>query len=176
MEMILKQVNVAMDYGLYYLAVAIALTLPDICAALESADGTAKPDRYKNWYREWLQPRYPMLEPNDVYVLRSGINHRGQSEPHGIQPTLNFDKVVFVIPHLSRTNSATDLHCRIEGVTGDRTLSLDAAFFCQDVLQSVHQWYAKKATDPNVVANMPKVLTFRPDGFPPHFVGVPVIA
>ena len=45
LEPILREIEVALDAGLFYLAIVLAMTLPDICAALEADDG--KSDRRK---------------------------------------------------------------------------------------------------------------------------------
>lgn len=42
MELILKEIERALDAKLYYLALQASLTLPDICGALQSNDGVAK--------------------------------------------------------------------------------------------------------------------------------------
>jgi hypothetical protein len=50
MEVILREIERALVLQLYYLAVAMCLTLPDICAALEADDGETSGARYKAWY------------------------------------------------------------------------------------------------------------------------------
>ena len=46
MELILKEIERALDAKLYYLALQASLTLPDICGALQSDDGVAKNYKY----------------------------------------------------------------------------------------------------------------------------------
>lgn len=46
MELILKEIERALDAKLYYLALQASLTLPDICGALQSDDGVAKKHIY----------------------------------------------------------------------------------------------------------------------------------
>ena len=75
MEMILKEIEAALAAKLYYLAVTLSLTLPDVCAALEAADGGTSSDRYKAWYTAHLGPTYgAMLTADDCCSLR--ILHR----------------------------------------------------------------------------------------------------
>jgi hypothetical protein len=59
MEMILSDIERALTARLYYVAITTALTLPDICAALESPDGTTSGPKYKAWYNLHLGPIYP---------------------------------------------------------------------------------------------------------------------
>jgi hypothetical protein len=174
MEVILKQVEDALNSGLYYLAVVIALTLPDICAALESDSGAAHHSKYKQWYAKWLQHKYPMIGQDDIYALRCGLNHRGKARAKDGH-SFGFDSVVFVIPHVS-AQSVASWHTQVSERDGTRVLALDVALFCHDIIHSVERWYDEKHADPNVAASISRVLRFRPDGLPPHFVGMPVIA
>jgi hypothetical protein len=48
----------ALKNRLLYAALLLALTLPDICAALESQDGRSTPGRYKAWFNTWLRKKY----------------------------------------------------------------------------------------------------------------------
>ena len=50
MELILKEIERALDAKLYYLALQASLTLPDICGALQSDNGKATGDKYIAWY------------------------------------------------------------------------------------------------------------------------------
>ena len=67
MDVILAEVDRALNAGFYYLAVDNCLALPDICAAMESADGETTGNRYKAWYEKWIaaldtRPRYLRLQ------------------------------------------------------------------------------------------------------------------
>ncbi len=75
MDFILNQIERALDKNLHYLAVASALTLPDLCGALEAEDGIARPAHYKTWYDKWLAPKYDVITSQDLYMLRCGVLH-----------------------------------------------------------------------------------------------------
>ncbi len=55
-------------------------------------------------------------------------------------------------------------------------ITYDAEFFCLDVIEAVHDWYNQMKDDPNVRANLPNLVHFRPLGFAPYVVGQPIIA
>ncbi len=59
--------------GLYFLALHGALTLPDICGALESDTGTASGAKYK----AWLRANVPGLASDAelIYGLRCSLLH-----------------------------------------------------------------------------------------------------
>jgi hypothetical protein len=53
----ITQVEAAREGNLYYLALAGALMLPDMCAA-DAEDGTTNRERYGAWFDRWVSPRY----------------------------------------------------------------------------------------------------------------------
>jgi hypothetical protein len=164
MDLMLAQITGALDRGFHYLAVIGALTLPDQCAALESADGRSNQVRYEAWFNAWVAPKYHgWLSSFDVYRLRCGVVHQGTLGPDGMQYT----RIAFGI---NRPN----IHCNRGTVGGQTTLQLDAGMFCHEVMQSVREWYAAKHDDQNVQANMPRLLQFRPQGI--SAFNFPVIA
>jgi hypothetical protein len=169
-DTILNEIEGALECGLYYLAVTSALTLPDICAALESPNGTTSKQSYKAWYDTWLAPKYPSIASGDMYTLRCAVVHEGTlGHSHS---NMQYVRIVFVL-----TDGAP--HCGFfYGNAGEEeyALSVHAGRFCKDIIDSVRQWYEAKKGDPNVIQHFPKLLQFRPDGIPPHIVGLPVIA
>jgi hypothetical protein len=168
-DIILKEIEGALKCGLYYLAVTSALTLPDICAALESPAGTTNGQSYKAWYDTWLASKYPRIASEDMWVLRCAVVHEGTLGHSGMQ----YDRIVFVLP------GSLPLHCAVSfGNAGveESALSVCADRFCRDMVDSVRQWYEAKQSDPSVIEHLPKLLQFRPSGVWPHFVGLPVIA
>lgn len=167
MDAILIQIERGLDRGFHYLAVTSALTLPDICGALESADGIAHKERYKTWVEMWLLPKYPQMTSEDLYRLRSGAIHQGRFGPGGMQ----YDRVIFTLAGGSHGNIS-----RNNGGTIDSALQLSARTFCLDMTDAVRRWYAAKEHEPQVKKNIDHVLRVRPDGLAPHWVGQPLIA
>jgi len=55
-------------------------------------------------------------------------------------------------------------------------LNLDAVIFCRDMAGAVARWYAAKQNDPNVTANLPRLVRFHEHGLAPYMVGMPLIA
>lgn len=79
MELILKEIERALDAKLYYLALQVSLTLPDICAALQSDDGRASKSKYIAWYDTYAK------EPGNlsisarivtIFVVHMCIKHK----------------------------------------------------------------------------------------------------
>jgi len=95
MDLILIQITRGLERGFHYLAVVTALTLPDICGALESEDGWATKPRFVAWWEQWMAPRYPLMTAEDAYALRSGIVH--QAKLAKVKPDLTYDRIVFTV-------------------------------------------------------------------------------
>lgn len=167
MEIILSQIDHALKVRLYYLAVTASLTLPDICAALESRDGESKGSRYKAWCNTWAARRFDLMDGDIMWALRNGVVHQGVLS----KKSKRYDRIIFTI-HGGIHN------CISEGNAGiaESALTLDATTFCRDMIASVQEWYEAKKDDEAVVANLPRLLQFRPGGVMPHFFNVPVIA
>ncbi len=164
MDRITGEVRHALEVGLHYLAVVVALTLPDICAALESPTGETSGVRYKAWYNTWLAPRYPMITDKDMWSLRNGVVHQGKFGHQDMQ----YDRVLFTVPNTR--------HIVIHGTVINDALNLDADRFCRDVIAAVNKWHDAEHEDPNVVSNLPRLIQYREHGLAPYISGLPLIA
>jgi hypothetical protein len=172
MDLILTQITRGLERWFHYLAIVSALTLPDICAAMEAEDGWSTKARYMAWWDAWMKAKYPYMTSEDAYGLRGGVVHQGKlTKP---KAHLTFDRIAFtVLPAMRPSHNNISIN---SGGSNESVLQLDAGVFCHDVMNSVREWYAVKKDDPNVQAHLPLLLSFRPDGIAPHFVGKPVIA
>lgn len=160
MQTILSEIDRAIGAGFYYLALAMCLTLPDLCSALESPDGETSGPQYKKWCDEYLVKRLPPMTANDFWKLRCGVIHQGRLG----HPQMGYDRIIFTLPD-GRNNQA---HCNII----NNALNLDAIIFYVSMFESVRAWSAAKTADPNVIANLPNLVQFRPRGL----FGLPCIA
>jgi hypothetical protein len=174
MEVITQEIERALDAGLYYLALVSTLTLPDICAAVESPNGETTGPLYMKWCAAWLEGypfgpddfsySYPKGIGEDLYYLRCGVVHQGRLAHHKSQ----YSRVLFTIPntanfisHLGEINDA---------------LNLDIVSFCHDMINAASRWYEAKQSDVNVQANFPRLVQYRQQGLAPYIVGIPLIA
>ena len=81
---IIDEINKCLDNECFISALMTALTLPDICGAIEYPnDGTAA--RYKKWYREFIgqyethgeNDNMPYASADVIYDLRCSLLHSG---------------------------------------------------------------------------------------------------
>ena len=167
MEVFLNEISLALDHKLYYLAVSTALAIPDMCSAVESADGRAYFKKYWAWYDKWLQPSYPEISNKDMYLLRCSVLHTGVLHHEGSQ----YSRIIFTPDEGFAAHRVV-----IGNGTEKKALSLDATFFCLDVIDAAERWYESEKNHPHVLANLPRLLQYRGGGLEPYIAGVPVIA
>lgn len=164
MDSIFHEIERALQAGLYYMAVSMALTIPDICAALESEDGETSARRYKAWCNANLANRYPRITDVDMYSLRCGVVHQGRFG----HPQMQYARIIFTIPNAQRNV----FH---DNILND-ALNLDAVTFCNDVIEAARKWFADQHNNPVVTQNAQRLVQFRPRGLAPYVVGIPLIA
>lgn len=164
MDIITREVKRAIEARLYYVAVVLTLTLPDICAALESENGETTGPKYKAWCERWLGPSYPMLNGEDLWTLRCGVLHQGRLG----HPKMSYSRVLFTVPNPQGNYFHNNLM--------NDALNLDLVTFCGDMLGAVSQWWDKNKDGKNVAANWPLLLQYRENGLAPYMTGTPLIA
>jgi hypothetical protein len=81
---------------------------------------------------------------------------------------MQYARVLFTVPNANRII----FHCNVV----DDALNLDVVTFCHDMIRAVERWYTAKQANPNVVANMPRLVQFHANGLAPYLVGAPLIA
>ncbi len=161
-----------MDAKLYYPALLVALTLPEICVTLAfpGKEIQVKESHYKKWVEDYVPPDNLGIDGLGCYRLRCGVVHRGDAAGHRYFGRKN---VVFTIPE-----SQSQIH-GIEFVSGEDTNNaamISLSSFVETMEHAVRRWHASKGLDTNVRKNLVNLLSWRPNGMPPYFVGAPVIA
>ena len=164
MDDYLTQIEAALRCKLYYLAFTASLALPDICGALQAADGRASGQRYIDWFDQWVGPAYPVFfDGAECYVLRCAYLHQGR----GSHANSQYKRVIFIEP------GASGIYAHLN-VLND-ALNLDLPTFCQDVINGARNWLAASTENELVQTNLTNMLRRHGGGIPPYIVGVPVI-
>ena len=79
MEQIIKELRQLIYTPLHLTALNIALTIPDICASLESEDGKTSGEKYRQWVDKYFSPKYiGWIVGEDIYKLRCSCLHQGK--------------------------------------------------------------------------------------------------
>ena len=136
-----EDIEKAISSNLHYLAIAVCLTLPDVCSAAE-----CEPDKiwtnqkkYEAWCAAYAERHYKHLTARDFYRLRRGVVHQGNVG----RPDDRFERIIFILP-----NSGFGAHDNL--ITGSFTaggvlikgpiLLLDASRFCSELVPSALDW------------------------------------
>lgn len=137
----------------WHSALALTLTLPDICGKIEHPTEQGSGARYERWFNHYVKPKYELgensptrikrgithlLSGKDVYALRCSYLHEG-SDVISVQRVKEvFDQFQF--------SSRPGIHRNVIGV--DKTIvQLNISEFCNDILSGVEQWLRDIAGD-----------------------------
>lgn len=165
MDHFFDDIDVAVSGRHHILALMAALTVPDMCGALDSVDGIASGSRYAAWFDQHLGHVYPsqFVTGQVCFALRCSLLHQGRMH-HTKMP---FSRVLFV--------HGGPMHCGLINVNGETGLQLDLIEFCQDITKAGRQWYASVKNTAQFCANYDAFMRLYPNGFLPFIEGLPVI-
>ncbi|SUC35803.1 Uncharacterised protein [Providencia rustigianii] len=161
---LIKQIKTSLKNGDYYIAIFMCLTLPDICAALESKDGEASGKKFKDWFDKYVSDKYyGMLSGDTCYRLRCGTLHQGKA----MHAKLGYERIIF-----TPTINGNVFHCNVL----NDALNLDINTFSHDIIDGVATWMNDMKNNEFFVENFKSFLKIYPNGLPPYIVGYPVIS
>lgn len=136
---------------LYWVALHILVIIPDICGALESNDGGARPIAYKDWCKRYIiDPPYLLAE--EWWEIRCKLLHQGRT----VAERGKYRGYRFSIPD-DRGNMA---HLNIF----NRDLNLDVSALIEWVKQGLNTWFMDIAENrypdktKNVEKNLPSLI------------------
>lgn len=158
---------------LFYLAIAVTASLPDVCSALEGNVPTNW-ETYKKWFRENVRDRLKPFGEHECYELRCGVVHQARLMGAAKNKWSDYEALMFTLPDGRGSQVISFSMTNI----GDKAkvLSMDAVNFCVTMIAAARDWERAKATDQMVQQNMGNVARVRPEGLAPYIVGIPVFA
>lgn len=163
MEDFLQQIEKALEYNLYYLALQSTLTLPDICSALMSNNGENNKQKYINWFNSYFLEK-DSLSAEECYNFRCSNLHQGKTA----NKKSNYSRILFLEPQ----NSNIIIHnCILNDA-----FCIDLNRFCNTMIKSVRAWYSKIKNDTTFQNNYTTFIKKYPTGLKPYIDGVPVIS
>ena len=154
LRFMIQQARAAMDTGLYFPALAFALTIPDICGAASSQNGRATGERYKKWLKKYV-PR-EVDDADLLYKYRCSLLHQGRR-------TQGLTRLAFVEPNPHQSiHGATFVNMPF--LFGVVHKYIDIRTFLEEVAAGVEAWIAAEGRSPTVLANMDAHLKRYPNG------------
>ena len=169
---IYREIEQALAANLYYLAIAVTVSIPDICATLE---GKAPTDwnTYKTWFRENAGDRFTNFGEDECYELRCGVVHNAKLMGGKVKRS-KYDRIILTPP-----NSLALIHdgvmSNIGGLT-ETVLCMDVTMLCEAMIAAARAWERANERNETVSNNMANVVRLRPEGLDPYIVGIGVIS
>jgi hypothetical protein len=166
---VLDDIERAIAAKLYYPALLVALTIPEICMALNLDRNTfVKEKHYAEFVDKYAAPHGLGITGTDCYRLRGGMVHRGNFAGH---PKVNWTNVVFTVPE-----SAVQVHA-LSLQAGEKIApAFSLQQFCAAMIAAAQKWYEDHQNDTNVVENMNDLIRWCPNGLAPFVKGTPIVA
>ena len=166
LETVLVDMWRSIDAKLYYPALLVALTIPDICVGLtmSKAEHVKKP-HYNKFIAQYGNGELPLEE---CYMLRGGVVHRADLRGHAHIPTSH---VIFTTPE-----SQWKIHSLTMEAAGKSALVFDLQLFCCAMEAAMRRWYEANEKNPVVGENIRNLIRLCPNGLHPFVTGQPILA
>ncbi len=168
MERFINAAQSALNAGNWYGALAVSLTLPDICGRLENPSALTK-ERYLAWWLKYCQPKYTyfvgalrekhvFLAGDDAYALRCAYLHEGGSDISYQRARKALSEFIFVKPPKSGS-----VHCN----QSDDRLQLQVDIFCNDICAGATTWSIEHKENSEINQRIALLLSIKDisDGF-----------
>lgn len=168
LEIIILDIERALNANLYYAALAVTLSLPDICSVLElpPEQNWSTGSKYASWFDRNLPKYLPKFTGSDCYKMRGGVLHNGRVR----RDEKRWDHIAFTTPQ-----SSMRLHlCSASnnGGVSESALILDVEHFCRDVIDAVRSWFSVNLNNEIVKRNLPSLIALRRDDIGRQVSGV----
>lgn len=172
LALVLADINRCIEAKLYYPALLIALTVPEICAALALDKNTfVKRPHYAEFIDKYTPLTGSALSGELCYQLRGGLVHRANLAGHDKFPNSH---VLFSIPETGMGIHGFVLKSALKP-DHESAMIFDLASFCKTIIDAAYKWYEDHQNDPMVAKNMKNLIRYAPNGIPGFVSGMPVV-
>ena len=163
MQHFVDATRAAVAQGNWFAALALALTLPDICGRLENPTAGSQA-RFVAWYDRFLLGRYQsrigadhtlhtFLSGQDCYALRCAFLHQGEFGIDDQRARQALERFHFTAPQAGLT-----VHNNQFG----NMLQLQVDLFCIDVCEATETWLASIRNSADIQARISALATVHP--------------
>ena len=159
MDKIIASIRKALSDKNHHAALFVALTLPDICAALEH--GSATGARYAAWFETNLPDYKGFLSGRDCYALRCSLLHQGKDD-------ISEQRIREVLEHYVFLESGA--HCNLFAdisINGEDLsfLQLNAAAFCEDLCRAAETWISSVSSNTDIRNRLKSTIKIHKPGY-----------
>jgi hypothetical protein len=154
---------------LYYPALLVALTIPEICMALTMSKAEfVKKAHYVHFVDKYTTPAQLGLSGIDCFMLRGGLIHRADLRGHA---HFAASHVIFSTPE-----SKLKMHALSMKVREKVAVVFDLELFCRAMDAAARQWFQENKTNALIEENAKNLIRLCPKGLSPFVVGQPILA
>lgn len=154
MERLIEELRAMLNLGLHLSAINLALIIPDICGALESENGEATGQKYREWVDTYLAPAYAgNVQGADIYKLRCASLHQGRLN----HANRRYEKIVFQTPlrgFVLHNNIINDI------------LQLNSSIFVNDIISGYETWLLANNNNQHLAVNLSESFQLYQNGYP----------
>lgn len=160
MERFIASIERSIDTKNWYAAIALALTLPDICGWL-CDPGKGSKQRYTEWFDKYLLQKYKnnffgpdfaFLTSGDCYAIRCSFLHEGGEEISRQRAREVLSRITF---------STTGSHL----IKVNDVLLLNVSAFCNEVIEAVRAWVSDEGTRQDIKDRINELIIIRTEQF-----------
>ncbi|MFA5252756.1 MAG: hypothetical protein WC454_09265, partial [Phycisphaerae bacterium] len=154
MDKLLESVSLSLESQNWYSALFMSLSIPDICAALESGDGKSSREKYIKWFDANLASIYKkkigcpknehvFLTGADMYAFRCSMLHQFSDDTKSQKKKDKIGKFRMTV-----NNGHLNYNCDVTAkeIAGGDVLHIDVPQFCMEVLKAAKKWKQDKAS------------------------------
>lgn len=165
LELYIKDIKNALNNNLYFAALALSLTIPDICGMIMYPDLYSK-KRYIKWYDEYLgqyeesprneerEEKMPFLNGEACYELRCAILHEGRNNIEDRElKSINLDKFTLLLEEKNSMDSYCD-GASVGGFEHKSTLDIQVRNICNKIVWVVEGLIEKSELDISKAPNI----------------------
>lgn len=147
MQQYLDSIRLSLTTSNYFGAIAMALTLPDICASIEAEDNETNRNRYCAWFDKYLGSTYTIERPlkedgekdiilfsaKECYAARCSFLHQGTNITSHQKILKGIEKAALSVSFMANTMIR-------KASRNDHEVKLDVNSFCQNMINAVEKW------------------------------------
>lgn len=158
-----EEIRTALNSNLYTVALVSALSLPDVCASLESPNMFEEKGvsvRYQQWYNKYAK-KHCLISSYLCYKYRCSMVHTCSSHEKN-----KVSKIAFLIPgstNCAMSNCEVDITLNTpEGAVSEKAVVIDIVEFVNGMIKSVEDWLEISKSNKNFIKNYPFFIQKRP--------------
>jgi hypothetical protein len=156
-----RDIHCAVDAGAVYSALALALTIPDICGAIEYPNEAAANKRYRDWFNAWCGFQQSQMTAADCWALRCTYLHLAREQFEGGAAT--FAALARIQFTAGKAGGVWSSRFVGPASAGEKpAVQIPVETFCRDMGATALGWFEKQKGEERVAAGLSKLLEIRP--------------